>query len=170
MRIAPSADGAGACGSAAGPAPHFLFLRRRENGPLGGPKEKNGGRARPCGRDLRACAGCAWALGNRDDASPHLGAWVRLSGWLSHGLFLFPRSSLRLALPGRQGRADSRSMERQRRENAGQIGFAARRMRVVRRGLHACSFSKTEPAPNAAFYPDCSFSLVGTPRFKQKRR
>ena len=73
MRIAPSADGAGACGSAAGPAPHFLFLRRRENGPLGGPKEKNrGGRARRCGRDLEACAGCAGALRNREGASPHL--------------------------------------------------------------------------------------------------
>ena len=25
-----------------------------------------------CGADLQACTGCAWALGNRDGASPHL--------------------------------------------------------------------------------------------------
>ena len=65
MRIAPSADGGETCGSAAGPAPHFLFLRRRENGPLGGPKEKNRSRRDHCGVHLRVCTGCAMPRRNR---------------------------------------------------------------------------------------------------------
>ena len=38
------------------------------------------------------------------------------------------------------------------------------------RGLMTENHRKTVPAPNAVSYSDCSISLVGTPRFKQKRR
>ena len=72
-------------------------------------------------------------------------AWVRLSGWSSNGLsfsFRAPRclrlsaadlrrlaparacGRSRSALPGDSGKADSKSAERQRMENAGQIGPA----------------------------------------------
>ena len=40
-------------------------------------------------------------------------------------VLLAPRVPLRYALPGGSGKADSRSAERQRRENAGQIGLAS---------------------------------------------
>ena len=84
--MAPSADGAGTCGSAAGPAPHFLFLRRRENGPLGGPKEKNWSRRDRCGADLHARAGCARHGQNHDRIPPQADTSGLLSGWQTHGI------------------------------------------------------------------------------------
>ena len=86
MRIAPSADGGETCGSAAGPAPHFLFLRRRENGPLGGPKEKNWSRRDRCGADLHARAGCARHGQNHDRIPPQADTSGLLSGWQTHGI------------------------------------------------------------------------------------
>ena len=41
---------------------------------------------------------------------------------------------------------------------------------ILGRGLTTERFSKTGPAPNAESCLNCPMSLVGTPRFKQKRR
>ena len=125
--------------------------------PLGGPKEKNGGRARPCGGDLEACA---IPLGNRESASPHLGAWERLSGvadvW---PLILFPRSALLASLS-----ATGRSMERQWKEKQTKSVLHPDARKQLVAGCASATFSKTVPAPNAEVSLDCPMSLVGTPR------
>ena len=112
--------GAGRAAPPQGQPPFSLLAKKRKRA-AGRSKREERGRARRCGGDLEACAGCAVPLGNRESASPHLRVWERLSGvvvvW---SLLLFPRSPLRLAL------TDSRSAERQRRVGESQIGFAAR--------------------------------------------
>ena len=134
------------CG--AGNEPPFSFrLRRKENGrsrskekalwcpnpALWAGLDKYGGRASRCDRNLRACTGCAWALRNRESASPHLRAGVRLSGWLPNLARFWPRA-FRFATRYREVNGAAAEV------GAGQIGFVARRTEAVRRGLHACKF------------------------------
>ena len=80
------------CG--AGMNPPFLFFGEKEKWAVHGPKRnrfwrktgaigtfllKYEGRVSRCGGDLEVCTGCVIPFGNRDCASPHLGAWVLLS-------------------------------------------------------------------------------------------
>ena len=115
--------------------------------------------------------GCARVCGNSESASPHLGAWVLLSGWSSNGLFFSfraPRFAQRCR--GRKLRqASARLAERQRRVEAGQIGLAT--------PTHAGSPSRahnwrSQQVRARAQRFDRKFppqSLAGTPVFKQIR-
>ena len=126
-------------GAHGGCTPHFLFETSKRKCAVHGGKEKmSGPKSFPAVRfgqtgGERAGAsvndsllpGAPGSLGT-ESASPQLGAWVRLSGVLDERhVLLAPRVPLRYALPGGSGKADSRSAERQRRENAGQIGLAS---------------------------------------------
>ena len=55
------------------------------------------GRGRGSGETVRrrlwgACTGCAWGLGNREGAAPHLSVRSRFRGWSSKGLNHWPRA------------------------------------------------------------------------------
>ena len=126
----------------------FTVQKKRRCGPnpsLSVRFGQNGGRASRCLRKLIVSYRVRLGLREQRSASPQLGVWVRLSGWSSNGLsfsFRAPRYLLlsaaalrrlaparacgrsRLALPGDSGKADSKPAERQRMENAGQIGLA----------------------------------------------
>ena len=82
----------------------FTVKKRRfrvQNLPVRAGLDRCGGRARPRGGDLGACAGCAILWGNREGASPHLMVRRGFRGGRRMTLLLFPHSSLHLALPGR---------------------------------------------------------------------
>ena len=54
-----------------GQPPIFSSCEEEKTGRWAVQKRRTGGRARRCGGDLEACAGCAGALRNREGASPH---------------------------------------------------------------------------------------------------
>ena len=120
--------------------PPFLFLvRQKEKRAVHGPKRKNawpksfpvgqvwanGGRCGRCGGRRRLVLGCAFVLGNREVLPRIWGRGCFFRGWssdLTSVSFRAPRFAQRCL--GGSGKADSRSAERQRREEAGQIGPA----------------------------------------------
>ena len=78
-------------GASLAAARQFTFSRRRSDG-----KETAWTRT-GVGRDCapligQSPAGCDWDLGNREGASPHLRAWVGLSGWSSDLARFWPRA------------------------------------------------------------------------------
>ena len=86
----------------------------------------DGGRASRCPRDWVVSYRVRLSLREQRSASPHLGAWVLLSGWSSNGLFFsFHAPRFAQHCRGRKLRqASARLAERQRRVEAGQIGLA----------------------------------------------
>ena len=138
--------------------PPFLFLvRQKEKRAVHGPKEKalgpnpslsvrfgqNGGRASRCPRKLIVSYRVRLGLWEQRSASPQLGVWVRLSGWLSDltsvsfRAFRFAKRWLvRDGQSGSGGKTQVKSV----------LHPGARDH--FRRGPRAESLSKSEPAPN----------------------
>ena len=100
-------------------APTFLCLDKEKSPPQRWKRNRFVSKSCPCGqvwtntgvvRDGASVigqspAGCAGVLGNREGASPHLGGLGGAFGVvIVWPLLLFPRSPLRLALPGGRGK------------------------------------------------------------------
>ena len=167
--------------------PPFSFrLRRKENGPFTVQKKRRLAQILPCRSGLgktgvvgvgaveiwELVLGCAWVFRNREGASPHLGAWERLSGVVDERpVLLAPRVPLRYALPGWEteasrfeaGRAAAAGRSRSNRS------CTLRRTKAVRRGRMTGSFSKSKPAPNADADSTSQGLLLGPPYHKQIR-
>ena len=143
-----------------GKAPPIFFGLAKENGPR--PVQKKNAfmsKSCPAGRfgqvrewswsvqqSLETGAGCAQVCGNRDGASPHLIAWVRLSRWSSNGPAPLSAAALFAATgKGARGEPQVLPVDLPAANQEYSIIFAAARS-ASPRGIAAAAYAKNMPS------------------------